>query len=414
MNLPNASIEGTPKESRAMQALQRVTNSNTPPPNDPPSFEPPADIPVTKPPMKGEEAPSSDDYDIGETPTTASSSKEPPVESQDIDDIDRIIDIKGTSAENMKKLRTKLKGTHTELQTTKAELETLRQKVEQYESGTIVPEEIAALQSRIEELEPFQKIYNLETYPGYIEAISKPRQEVKDKLVGLATDYKVPLEVLDQAVSLDNRAELNRLLGAHFDEVGALEAKSLINEFKAISQKDADFRKEPDQARARLHSQTEAALQAKRQAEIDSIGSITKSAWSESLQALRQEDHIALTFRDGDTKHNETIARPILTKASKDYGVVMRVLGENGLKQLPQETAYVIARSIQLAHESAILRQQNDQMAEELVTLKRRLGDLNSLNRPGANGGGGSGSTGATREKGAVGAARAALSKVRK
>lgn len=401
MNLPNAHIEGTPlqnTESRAMKALERVTNKAP--------VETIPDVPVVKPPMKGETPPveESDDYDIGEP-----IEKEP--QASDVDDVDRIIDIKGTSAENMKRLRYKLKGTHSELQAAKTQLETLQQKVSQYESGHVVPEEIATLQSRIEELEPFQKIYSLETSPAYLEAVAKPREAIKNELVTLANDYKVSLEILDEAVSATNRAERNRLLGQHFDEVGALEAKSLITKLVEIGEKDVEYRKEPSAAMARLHATTQASLEAKRKSELDSITSVSKSAWSESLIALREEDHVALSFKDGDTEHNETIVRPLLNKASKDFGAVVKILAENGLKQLPQETSYIIARAIQLSHESAVLRLENSQIKEELQTLRRRVGDLNSLNRPGASGGGSSSNAG-QREKGGVGAARAALAKV--
>ena len=112
-----------------------------------------------------------------------------------------------------------------------------------------------------------------------------------------------------------------------------------------------------------------------------------------NFTALRDENHLALSFREGDTEHNEMVARPILNKASRDYGVVVKALGENGLKQLPPEISYVLARSIQLSHESAILRHQNEEMHEELVTLRKRLGNINTLNRPGANGGGSASST---------------------
>ena len=313
----------------------------------------------------------------------------------------------------MKRLRTKLKSTHQELQNHRAEVETLRKKVTDYESGVVIPDQLQELQRRVDELEPLEKVYKLETSPAYQEAITKPLDSVREKLIGLANDYGVDLTVLDKAISATNRAEINGILNSAFpDEVGALEAKSLINSMKELGQKAQDFKKDASASLGRLHKQSQEAILQRRQKEVEGISSVAKSAWVESLTALREEDHPFLSFKDGDSEHNETIARPILNKASRDYGAVVRALGENGLQQMPPDISFVLARSIQLSHESAILKQQNQQLTDELITLRKRVGNLNSLNRPSANGGGTqtpSLSTG--REAGGVGAARAALAR---
>lgn len=392
--LPNSQIEGTPAanpESKAMKLLARVAAQT--PASDNPT---PKDVVVTKPPMKGEtpDLTPDDSYDLGEDaalPADPLTSKEkeltPP--TGELDDIDRIIDIKGTSAENMKRLRTKLKSTHQERETFRLENEALKNKVQEYDTGLVVPEQLQTLQNEIEELQKYKQIYNLEASPGYIEAIATPMTETKDTLVALAGDYEAPLEILDQAMALTNKAERNRLLGQYFtDPAAVLEVNTHLNRLQELNQKAAAARNEPSKAMAKLHKQTQDALAERRAQEIEGISAVAKSGWSESLMALREEDHLFLSFKDGDTEHNETIARPILNKASRDYGVVIRALGENGLKQLPQEISGVIARSIQLAHESAILRHQNNQLTEEVITLRTRVGNLNSLNRPGVNGGG--------------------------
>ena len=410
-NLPNAVVEGVPeihqpapqKDSTAMKVLERVTNKipdSIPVTRKPETqLKPPVPLADEKPIEKAPPPPT-EDFDIGE-PTP------------ELDDIDKVVDIKGTSAENMKRLRTKLKSTHQELQNHRAEVETLRKKVTDYESGVVIPDQLQELQRRVDELEPLEKVYKLETSPAYQEAITKPLDSVREKLIGLANDYGVDLTVLDKAISATNRAEINGILNSAFpDEVGALEAKSLINSMKELGQKAQDFKKDASASLGRLHKQSQEAILQRRQKEVEGISSVAKSAWVESLTALREEDHPFLSFKDGDSEHNETIARPILNKASRDYGAVVRALGENGLQQMPPDISFVLARSIQLSHESAILKQQNQQLTDELITLRKRVGNLNSLNRPSANGGGTqtpSLSTG--REAGGVGAARAALAR---
>lgn len=406
--IPNANLENPTTKTRAMSALERVTSKT---PETPPSAK--VDIPDSVPTtpvhtMKGE------------TPTDEKDDFTPEIEAPpsvndvapSLDEIDMLIDPKGTSAENFKKLRTKLKTINTEYKTASQELETLRKKVSDYDTGLATPAQLQEYQDRIQALEVYEKMYNLKTSPAYVEAIAKPLQETKTKLIELAKDYEVDLTVLDEALSITNRAELNRLLTNHFDEVGALEVKSLLGKMQEINNKAAEADKEPSIALQRLNAQTEQSMQAKRQMEIDEITTTSKSAWVESLTSLREEDHVGLSFRDGDTEHNETIARPILNKAGRDYGVVVKALAEQGLKTLPKEVSYVIARSIQLAHESAYLRHQNEQMKTELVTLRQRVGNLNNLNRPNANGfRSNSSPVGDTREKGGVGAARAALAR---
>jgi len=374
MNTPPAEAPKT-TSSRALATLNRIKQAA---PVDPIPTTPVQEDPTPTPEPKEDPTPE---------PQQATMDDIAPA----MDEIDMLIEPKGTSAENFKKLRTKLKSVNTEYKTTLQELESLRKKVTDYDTGLATPAQLQEYQDRIQVLEVYEKMYNLKSSPAYVEAIAKPLQDTKTKLIDIAKDYEVDLKVLDEAFSATNRAELNRLLTDHFDEVGALEVKSLIGKMKELQSKAEEAEKEPATVLQRLHTQTQQAIEEKRKLEVQDITNISKSAWVESLTSLREEDHVGLSFRDGDTQHNETVARPILNKAGRDYGVVVKALADHGLKALPKEVSYVIARSIQLAHESAYLRHENNTLKEEVQALSKRVGNLNNLNRPGgANSGAGS------------------------
>ena len=81
------------------------------------------------------------------------------------------------------------------------------------------------MQGRISELERYEELVSLKTSPQYKEKFLRHLTDIKEKLAVIAKDYDIPEEIMSQAMSLQSRADLNRFLSSHFDEVGALEVK---------------------------------------------------------------------------------------------------------------------------------------------------------------------------------------------
>lgn len=407
------------KSSRAIDLLKRVQGDvKVVPVESAPVVEPPK---VVEAKPAAPEAPASKDepYDFGtpippEKPAAEPSKSVLPEDLDPADEVDGLIDPKGTTGENFKKLRTKLKAVTKEHKEHLSELETLRQKVKDYDSGQIVPEITQAQMQRIAELEKYEKLYNLKASPVYQEKVVKPIEKEKEKIKEFISGYSgVTEDIVNQAFAAPPAEQNKILMNAFKDEVGVLEIKSLFNNIRKIQTEGAELEKEPAQALARLEADNARILQEKRQRANEAIHFSSKQGWSNSLGDLRSDARFKeINFVEGDTEHNEKYVRPILTKASQAFGQTTRMLAEHGLTELPTELAQKLAKSDILAMYSAALLTERDALRARVAELEKLTSERERRLRPGLNRSGGSVTPSSTGAVGAANAGRRVLDRV--
>lgn len=382
---------------RAVNLLKRVQGDakivpdNVKLPTPPPAAVPP--VVESKP----AEVPVSEDYDLNPPQPEEKKENVPEVKKEvtaadfvpedPTDEIDALFDPKDPVGANFKKLRTKLKSLNTDHKKNLEELSNLRKKVTDYESGIEVPEVTKAQISRIQELEVYEQLYNFKGSAVYQEKFAKPIQEDQEKLALIAKEHNVSTDVVNAAILADSTVKENQIISEHFkDDLTRLEVKSLIKSLKKTQDLALEAEKEPAKSLARMQQENDAILAEKRAKANEGIVYASKGAWTESLVELRKDPRFPeITFREGDTEHNEKFVKPILTKAAQEYGRIVRTLAQHGLTELPSDAAMALARMTQLAHQSAAIGYHRDQLAarvHELETLMRQKG---MISRPGVN-----------------------------
>lgn len=307
------------------------------------------------------------------------------------------------AAQNFKRLRTKLRETSTTLNTYKEENEKVKAELEKFKTGEVVPDLLQEKENEIARLSRYEKLHNLKMSPAYQEKYLKPLGTNQTKLKEIAKDYGIPDEHLDHfvndALSFTNRADLNRFLSDHFDEVGAMEVKDLISKTKDLQGAAREAEKEPVKMLQEIESEYERVKEIRHVERVNQIRDRSKDAWTKSLQQIRAEGRIEeLIFKDNDPEHNEKWAKPIVTKAAQEYGKLVTMLAtECGIENLPDEVAYALARMTQLAHASAAAVETRNaamQYANELETNTRRT---SGMVRPPIGSAGAGSNTGAAR-----------------
>ena len=306
--------------------------------------------PQTSPNAVAKEVPAEEELPTSSEEESASSQ----VEGEDLDDPDTQ-GLKPNVADNFKKLRksfTEAKQKLTEYETKTQELEST---VERYKKGEVLPETLVEKEKEINRLTRYEKIFNLKGSSEYQDKYVKPLNEIRGTLRAIAKDYNLPESLMDKALNLGNRAERNRFLAAHFDDVGALEVKQLIEKAQGIHREAQEAEKEPETALNTLLEESEAAKVAKIQAARDTLAKNTRSAWVESLDEFSKTGGvIGLTPKEGDDEYNKNFVEPVIAAASVEYGKLVRMLADNGLEKLPPDLAKALAKTVQLAHASAV------------------------------------------------------------
>ena len=255
-----------------------------------------------------------------------------------------------------------------------------------------MPEVIAAKDRRIQELEPYEKIVNLKMSREYQDAIVKPVLELNGQLDKISEDYGLPKEVLRNAVGIENRKDLNHFLSQHFDEIGAMEAKKVIDELHAIGQKAIDAEKEPDAAMQSLRAQfaEKTAQEAAQRASL--FENTSKDAWSAALDKTQKEGaYKELVMHPNDPEFNKKYVEPIQAEAARQYGAFVKKCYALGMKELPTDFAAGVARMILLSIGGAFVMKDRNQAVARADAIQQNVRRTAQYVRPSLGGQNGSG-----------------------
>lgn len=288
---------------------------------------------------------------------------------------------------NWKKMRTSYKELNRTYKKTQEEKDAIAKKLKEYEDGVAVPEVMQSLTNRVAGLEVYEKLYNFKGSPVYQENFAKPIQQNKEKLVALAKENGLNEQVVDAVLNAQG-ADVDRVLTQYFkNPITALEAKGFVKNIQVKHAEALEAEKEPAKSLARMQQESDEIVASKIQKAHEVILHTSKEGWSESLSGLREDKRFAeISFREGDTEHNEKYVRPILTKAATEYGRTVKILAEHGMTQLPKELAVKLARSDQLAHYAAVLLTERDAANKRIQELEGQIKTRNFVSRPGITG----------------------------
>lgn len=310
---------------------------------------------------------------------------------QDVEaEIDGLAEPKDTvAAENFRKLRTKAKSEYKERRRLQTELEQTMKKVKDYETGVALPEVVQQQTNRIAELEKYEQLFNFRGSPVYQEKFGKPIEQDTTALNKIAADYGVSSEVVDAVLATDNTADLDRMLSQSFpNTIGAMEAKTLISRIRATRNAAAEAERNAASSSAQLQQENDAIINSRKRQAHEAISHVARKAWDVSVGSLNEDERFTdIHWRHGDTEHNEMYVKPVLTKASQEFGRTVRMLAEHGLTNLPEELAIKLAKSDQLAHYSAVLVHERNELAKQVAELKQALKRTTSITRPSLHGG---------------------------
>lgn len=385
----------------------------------------PTPVPPVQPNMPPVIPSKKEEYDFGETPTEKETvelkaNPVPPLENKDLKVEDVLPDdpigeedpmMKETNNDSVpiKVLRNKYKKVSTEAKKSREELEQVRTKLKEFEDGTAFPEAVTQLQQRVAELEPYEKAINFKASAVYREKFAVPLRADQEKLRTIAVENEIDTDVFNRAFAAKNDTETNRILSSEInDPITALEAKGLIKNIKRIQGEAVEAEKDAEGSLARMQEEND-RIETERKTTIrDTVLYNSKSAWTKSLESLREDKRFPeLAFQEGNTEHNEQIVRPLLTRASQEYGRMVSGLMQHGLTELPEDIGHAIAKMAVLAHQSAVATVQRDAALKRIAELEATLHKTNRVNYPGVNRSSVTPSAGETGSK-AVGAANAA------
>lgn len=316
----------------------------------------------------------------------------PPQVNTEIDDaeLESAVTPDKLTAKNFHNLRTKLKAFKKENKEYRAQQEEyakLKQRLEEYDTGAAMPKVVEELTSRVNNLEQYEGIYNLKSSKSYRERFVIPVENEKAKLSSLAKEYNVSDEVVSRLLGETNNAEVNRILSEAFpDPVGAGEAKTVLKNIQKISSDALEAEKEPVKMLQQLNIDYQQAEENRRKGQREKIVSTSKEGWVESLKDIwSTQSFPEMTYSEGNVEHNEKVVQPLITQAGQEYGKFMKAFTEHGLEDLPKDVAKSFAKTVQLAHQAAVIAEDRNRLVAEVNKLNGLLDRYTKTHRPTVN-----------------------------
>lgn len=284
---------------------------------------------------------------------------------------------------NFKNLRTKFKAEKIEHQKTKELLESVTKELEEYREGKKVPETLQTQEEELTRLRRYEKIVNIKTSPEYQEKYVKPLTETATKLKEVFAEYELPEETLSQLRGMKTLAQQNEFISEHFDNVGALQVRNLLDAEKEVVGRMQAAEAEPDAELERLIAEGNRAREVRRKAERESIQAELTSGWQRSLDKIKKDGiFVELIHKANDSAYNQNVVNPILKGASQEASKLIAMLFEDGLSKLRPEVAEYIANMSLLGHSSAINATSRQRAVEYAKTLEKNQERVNLIQRP--------------------------------
>lgn len=383
------------KEDAPPPVTETVPLPVTTPAEQPQTVQPPATTPAEQPqtvPLPNTEVtPPVDDgtsalqslLDSEEPANFEDETPPPPPETQE-PELPETLDESESPQQSFANLRKALKATKAEREQAAKKVQELEQRVAKFQTGEEIPEPLKDVHARVTELEHYKNLVSLKANPEYEKQVLAPLTDTKTKLLELAKAYGVAPEKLGNVFNnRDVKFRNTQLAGLLKDPVAVLEAKNLLTQIDNLHDTQAHFEKQPGIA---LEQMVAAEIETRNQNVRERLGTVrtnSSSAWVKALNDIRKEGKIfELIPQEGNHEHNQKWVNPIVDKAAKQYGLIVKSLVEAGLRELPEKAAYAIARAVQQAYAAGSAAESRQLAIEEADRVRQNAQRRTVYERP--------------------------------
>lgn len=331
-------------------------------------------------------------YDVPTTPPVeiedATEGSEPITEEEEVEEpvVDPIEEKRKDKENNMKALRTALKSSRDRVAELEAQMEAKDKELEKLAEIDSLKTQLQEKEERLQKLQSYEDVVSLYGTEGFKEKFYDSVDNLRNQAVEIAADYGVPAEVLDNAFKMTNQRQLNDYLSKWFDTFAVQDIRNYIKEAQQIVADRAQAEAQPAKARELLLNTIAKRKEAERVQSRENLKAAGTSAWAEMVATYGNKDSgVALLQEKNGNKTHNSVREGILQGASKEFGKMLAVLADNGLKELPTSAARALAARYQLGESAAYAMVQAENLKKEVAELKEELKKFTNYERPLSN-----------------------------
>jgi hypothetical protein len=299
----------------------------------------------------------------------------PPAPPIDPDDDEALPPEEKQHSERFRTVRRKAKELETKLQEREARLAEIEQENLKYKSGEIITEQQEQQQNRIKELERYEHLHNFRLSREYKEKYAEPFDKAVNAAKKLATDYNVPPQVVNEALGITDKRQLNSYLRTYFDDVGALEVRAAIDTARQIQEQAHSAEQEPAQAFEQIKQERQEQERVSATLRVQQVQKTARTALTDALVEIgSSEEYPELIIRQGDEKHN-ALSRAVVESAAKEYGKLVTAMAAAGMQEVPPAVAKILAKRFLLSEAAGVMaasRAEHARRADQVIQNNQR------------------------------------------
>ena len=295
---------------------------------------------------------------------------------------------RSTKEENFRNLRNALKASNNRVSELETELAAREEDLKKLDSVSELEAQLAEANSKIEKLQKYEDIIGLYGTEGFKEEYYDKVDNIKKDIMSLANDYGIGEDVIDHAIQITNQRQLNEFLGQYFDVYSVQDIRKSIKEIQGILNAREEAENNPVKTREYLLTNFAKKKDAMDKQSRENIKLASMSAWTEMSETYSNPSSGVdiLQEKKGNKEHNDTRVG-ILNNASQEFGKLVAVLTDNGLKSLPSNVARALASRFQLGETAAYAIVQAESLKKENDELRAELKKFTNYSRPLGNAG---------------------------
>ena len=304
---------------------------------------------------------------------------------------------RSTKEENFRNLRNALKASNNRVSELETEIAAKEEELKKLESVSELEAQLAEANAKLEKLQKYEDIIGLYGTEGFKEEYYDKVDNIKKDIMSLANDYGVGEEVINQSIGITNQRQLNEFLGQYFDVYSVQDIRKSVKEIQGILNAREEAENNPVKTREYLLTNFAKKKDAMDKQSRENIKLASMSAWTEMSETYSNPASGVdiLQEKKGNKEHNET-RLGILNNSSQEFGKLVAVLTDNGLRSLPSNVARALASRFQLGETAAYAIVQAESLKKENDELRAELKKFTNYSRPLGSAGSSSAVTGKT------------------
>lgn len=304
---------------------------------------------------------------------------------------------RSTKEENFRNLRNALKASNNRVSELETELAAREEELKKLDSVSELETQLAEANAKLEKLQKYEDIMGLYGTEGFKEEYYDKVDNIKKDIMSLANDYGVGEDVINQAIQITNQRQLNEFLGQYFDVYSVQDIRKSVKEIQGILNAREEAENNPVKTREYLLTNFAKKKDAMDKQSRENIKLASMSAWTEMSETYSNPASGVdiLQEKKGNKEHNDT-RLGILNNSSQEFGKLVAVLTDNGLRSLPSNVARALASRFQLGETAAYAIVQAESLKKENDELRAELKKFTNYSRPLGSAGSSSAVTGKT------------------